>query len=372
MKLFHSLQERNNGDGGEGEGRPNPTEINQRQNNSRLSRMQQIANRVDGARAEDFQDIEGDVVTGDFQGGEFDDSPEAREAQALREEEEARVALEEETARAEAENLQAEGAGDAEDGDGNSRRTERSNAAGEGDDAPEERVVDGVKQYLLVVNGKEKWLTFPQLRAQAQKVESADEALQRANDAVKKATQLNLAPREDPSDEGTDADVESILSSAVMGDRDAIKQLASLLKARPSKTPDVSREVAQAIATRSAVEQAKTQQKDILEVDALVPVFNARLRAVADAEPELSIVAAYKKAGDVVRKEFAPMLKKGPVQQSKSERKRTLVNAPTQAARQAPREDQDGEENPTSVIDQIAKSRGQNRAIRHGRNLQSS
>jgi hypothetical protein len=145
-----------------------------------------------------------------------------------------------------------------------------------------------------------------------------------------------------------------------------------LLKTRPSKTPDVSREVAQAIATRSAVEQAKTQQKDILEVDALVPVFNARLRAVADAEPELSIVAAYKKAGDVVRKEFAPMLKKAPAQLSKSDRKRTLVNAPTQAARQAPREDQDGEENPTSVIDQIAKSRGQNRAIRHGRNLQSS
>ena len=363
MKLFTRLMERNSGEG-DGEGRINPTEVNQRQNNSRLSRMQAIANSVDGSRAEDFQDVDGDEVTGSFQGGEFDDSPEAREAQALREEEEARVALEEEAARAEAENLQAEGAGDSE-GDTETRSTGS-------DDAPEEKVIGGVKHYLVITNGKEKWLTFPQLKALAQKVESADEALQRANDAVKRATQLALTPREEPSDEGNDVDVESILSSAVMGDRDAIKSLATLLKARPSKTPDVSREVAQAIATRSAVQTAEQQQKDIFEVEPLVPVFKARLQQVAQAEPELSIIAAYKKAGDMVRKEFAPMLKNRPTDTSKAARKRTLVNPPTQAARQVARADEDGEENPTSVIDQIAKGRGQTRAIRHGRNLSSS
>lgn len=362
MRIFYRLMESN--DGTEGEGRINPADINKRQNQSRVDRMAQIANRVDGARSADFQDIDGEDVTGDFQGGEFEDSPEAREAAALREDEEARVALEEQEERERAEALQAEGAGDDPGG------VETRDTTGE--DAPEEKTINGVKHYLLVVNGKEKWLTFPQLRAQAQKVESADEALQRANDAVKRATQLNLAPREDQSDEGNGADVESVINSAVMGDRDAIKQLASLLKTRPSKTQDVSREVAQAIATQNAVAQAKQQHRDILEVDALVPVFNARLRAVADEEPDLSIIAAYKKAGDRVRQEFAPMLKKVDKPLTKQERKRTLVNAPTQAARSAPREDQDGEENPTSVIDQIAKARGQNRAIRHGRNLQSS
>jgi hypothetical protein len=363
MKHFYRLMESNEGTEAEGT-RPNATEINQRQNNRRLDRMQQIANRVDGGRAEDFQDIEGEEVTGKFQDGEFDDSPEALEAAALREEEEARLALEEDAARAEAENLQAEGAETEEE-------TTRE-SAGDGGDAPEEKLINGVKHYLVITPKGEKWLTFPQLKAMAQKVESADEALQRANDAVKRATQLALTPREEPSDEESDLDVESILSSAVMGDREAIKSLASLLKTRPSKTPDVSREVAQAIATRSAVETAKAQQKDIFEVESLVPVFNARLSQVAQAEPELSIVAAYKKAGDMVRKDFAPMLKTPARTESKLDRKRKLVNPPTQAARQAPREDQDGEESPTSVIDQIAKSRGQNRAIRHGRNLSSS
>jgi hypothetical protein len=367
MKHFYRLMESNEGTEAEGT-RPNATEINQRQNNRRLDRMQQIANRVDGGRAEDFQDIEGEEVTGKFQDGEFDDSPEAREAAALREEEEARLALEEDAARAEAEKLQTEGAGEGEgSGEGDTRES-----AGDGGDAPEEKLINGVKHYLVITPKGEKWLTFPQLKAMAQKVESADEALQRANDAVKRATQLALTPREEPSDEESDLDVESILSSAVMGDREAIKSLASLLKTRPSKTPDVSREVAQAIATRSAVETAKAQQKDIFEVESLVPVFNARLSQVAQAEPELSIVAAYKKAGDMVRKDFAPMLKTPARTESKLDRKRKLVNPPTQAARQAPREDQDGEESPTSVIDQIAKSRGQNRAIRHGRNLSSS
>jgi hypothetical protein len=363
MKYFYRLMESNEGTEAEGT-RPNATEINQRQNNRRLDRMQQIANRVDGGRAEDFQDIEGEEVTGKFQDGEFDDSPEAREAAALREEEEARVALEEDAARAEAENLQAEGTETEEE-------TIRERA-GNGGDAPEEKLINGVKHYLVITPKGEKWLTFPQLKAMAQKVESADEALQRANDAVKRATQLALTPREEPGDEESDLDVESILSSAVMGDREAIKSLASLLKTRPSKTPDVSREVAQAIATRSAVETAKAQQKDIFEVESLVPVFNARLSQVAQAEPELSIVAAYKKAGDMVRKDFAPMLKTPARTESKLDRKRKLVNPPTQAARQAPREDQDGEESPTSVIDQIAKGRGQARAIRHGRNLSSS
>lgn len=370
MKQFQRLMERNPGDGGAGEGsdRINPTEVNRRQNNSRLDRLAAIADRVDGGRSDDLEDIDGDEVTGRFQGGAFDDSPEAREAAELRADEDARLALEEEAARQAAAELQEEGAGE---GDGDPQPSRRQSADADGD-AAEQKLINGVKHYLVITPKGETWLTFPQLRAQAQKVGSADEALQRANDAVKRATQLNLAPREEPSDEGDGADVESILSSAVMGDRDAIKQLASLLKTRPSKTPDVSREVAQAIATRSAVEQAKAQQKDIFEVEALVPVFNARLRAVADETPDLSIIDAYKKAGDSVRKEFAPMLRKVPTPQTKSERKRMLVNAPTQAARQAPREDQDGEENPTSVIDQIAKGRGQARAIRHGRNLHSS
>lgn len=345
----------------------NPTEVNRRQNNARVDRMAAIADRVDGARADDMDDIEGEEVVGRFRAGELDDSPEAKERRAAEEDEAARQALEDEAERQRAADLQAEGAGDDTTDTGDTRRT-----AGD-DDAPEEKVINGVRHYLLVVNGKEKWVTFAQLRASAQKVDSADEALQRANDAVKKATQLALAPREEPSDEdeGNDVDVESVLSSAVMGDREAIKSLATLLKRKPSKTLDVSREVANAIATRSAVQEAEAQQKDIFDVPALVPIFKARLTAIAQETPDLSIQEAYSRAGKLVRKEFAPMLKGSQTLESKAARKRTLVNPPVQAARQAQREDESGEENPTSVIDQIAKSRGQARAIRHGRNLSS-
>jgi len=345
--------------------RPNAAEVNAEGNRARLNRMQQIANRVDGARAEDLEDTDGTGITGPFQEGEFDDTPEGREARAMAEDEAARQALEEEAERARAEELQTEGVGDVEDpGD------TRGSPGSEGGDAPEERVINGVKHYLVVTPKGEKWLTFPQLRALAQKVESADEALQRANEAVRTATQLALAPREEPGEALSDEELEAVVSSAVMGDREAIKKLTTAIKARPSKTPDVSQEVARAIATRSAVAEAEKQIADVLSVEQLVPVFRARLRAVADAEPSLSIPAAYNKAAAQVRKDFAAMLRAKPGSlQEKQQRKRTLVTPPAAASRVQRQSDEDGEENPTQVIDQIAKGRGQSRAIRHGRNL---
>ncbi len=360
------LMESNEGTEGEGgERRPNPAEVNASGNRAQLSRRQQIADRLDGARAADLEDTDGREITGRFADGEFDDTPEGREARALAEDEAARQALEEEADRAAAAELQGEGTEGVEDpGEGSGA------GAGKGQDAPEERVINGVKHYLVTTPKGEKWLTFPQLKALAQKVESADQALHDANDAVRKATQLALAPREEPDEALSDEELEAVVSSAVMGDREAIKKLTTAIKARPSKTPDVSQEVARAIATRSAVADAERGLQDILSVESLVPVFRARLRAVADAEPTLSIQSAYKKAGDAVRKDFAPMLKPNPQSlNGKAQRKRTLVTPPAAASRVQRQSDEDGEENPTSVIDQIAKGRGQARAIRHGRNL---
>jgi hypothetical protein len=363
--LKHRLMESNEGTEADG-GRPNPAEVNAQGNRAQLSRRQQIADRLDGSRAADLEDTDGREIIGRFADGEFDDTPEGREARALAEDEEARQALEEEAERARAEELQT--AGDGEDPE--STREVSAASPGDGGDAPEEKLINGVKHYLVVTPKGEKWLTFPQLRALAQKVEAADETLQRANDALKRSTQLALAPREEPGEELSDEELEAVVSSAVMGDREAIKKLSTAIKARPSKTPDVSQEVARAIATRSAVTDAEQQIADVLSVETLVPVFRARLRAVADAEPELSIQAAYKKAAEQVRKDFAPMLKAKPGGlQDKAQRKRTLVTPPAAASRAVRQRDEEGEENPTSVIDQIAKGRGQARAIRHGRNL---
>ena len=53
--------------------------------------------------------------------------------------------------------------------------------------------------------------------------------------------------------------------------------------------------------------------------------------------------------------------------ETKLERKKTLVNVPSAAARQTPVEDEEAEETVEDAIQKMAKARGQSRAIVHGR-----
>ena len=348
-------------------------EINSNQNNRRLSRIEEIARGADGRRAGDLEDTDGDGATGRFAEGELDDTPEARERQAELDDlaaeealEEERIAAERQAAeRDEARRLQAEGGDGEGDGDG-------GRGAGDGDreqlnQAGDEKVVGGVKYYLTIVNGKEKWLTLEQLRGAAQKTEAVEVALQRANDAVKQATQLALRTP-DTSSEIPDGELEELIASAALGDSDAVKKLASAIKARPSTPPvDVSRQVSEQLATQRAIDQAEREQAEILQHASLGRFFRMRLGQLARDEPDLQIIDAYRKIGREIRQEFAPMLK-GKAPPSKDERKRTLrepIRGAARAARTEP--DDEAEESPSAIADRMAKARGQQRAIRHGR-----
>jgi hypothetical protein len=345
-------------------------EINANQNNQRVSRIEEIARGADARRSADLEDSDGATATGRFAEGEFDDSPEARERAAELADREAEEALEAEriaAARAisdeeqRARDLQAEGAGEGEGDRGGER--EELNQAGD------EKTVGGVKYYLTIVNGKEKWLTLEQLRGAAQKTEAVEVALQRANDAVKQATQLALQPKDTPS-ELSDGELEDVISSAALGDSDAVKKLVSVIKARPSTTTpvDVSRQVSEQLATQRAIDTAEREQADILKHASLGRYFRSRLGQLARDEPDLQIVEAYRKIGREIRQEFAPMLKGVAPDPGKAERKRSLVNPPRAASRATrTEEDDDQEESPSAIADRMAKARGQARAVRHGR-----
>ena len=346
-------------------------EVNANQNNQRVSRIEEIARGADARRSSELDDTDGTRSTGRFAEGELDDSPEARERAAEIADREAEEAIEEERIaqaqaiadeEARARELQSEGA----DPDaGGARRGERE----ELNEAGDEKIVGGVKYYLTIVNGKEKWLTLEQLRGAAQKTDAVEVALQRANDAVKQATQLALQPKDTPS-EVSDGELEEVIASAALGDGDAVKKLVSVIKARPStQTPvDVSRQVSEQLATQRAIDTAEREQADILKHASLGRFFRMRLGQLAADEPDLQIIDAYRKIGREIRQEFAPMLQAVAADPGKAERKRSLVNPPRAASRATrTTEDDDQEESPSAIADRMAKARGQQRAIRHGR-----
>lgn len=364
------------GEGGEGT-RPDPAVINDQQNRRRLSRIEQIARGNDGRRSSELSDVDGENATGRFQGGELDDSPEARERAAELADEQAAEALREQEARASEADEEARGAARAieeararglqEEGgedDGEGRETQRA----EHSEAGDEKVVDGVRYYLTIVGGQEKWLTLKQLRDGAAISGDAEETLQRAQDALKRSTQAALSPKDEPVELG-EAELENVVLSAVMGDSEAVKRLVSVIRSRPTgaSPQDVSRQVSQQIATSSAIRSAEEAQTDLLSSDVLGPIFRTRLRAFAAEKPDTRIPDAYAAVGAQMRKDFAPMLGKSAAPLTKEERKRTIVSPPQGAGRQQGRSTDDSEVPVSTVIDQMAKGRGQDRAIRSGR-----
>lgn len=362
-----------------GGGGETPAQVNARNNNRRLSRIEEIARAQDGRRSAELQDIEGERVVGDFAGGAFNDSPEAREAEALREDEEARMALaeEEERAREEEERegedtatrrrarrLQEEGAED-EDGEGESRARAGSEEEESEDNQGDEKVVDGVRYYRTIVGGQEKWLTLTQLREGAASAGNAAETLQRAQEALQRSSTAALDQTEDADEDLDEEDLRNIILSASMGDEEAVGKLASTLAKRPKGVnPQViAQQVSQQVATRLEVERAERAQRDILKNPELAMIFRTRLSKFGKEKPDTKIVDAYRIVGEGMRKDYSGLLKNTGTP-SKQERKRALVNPPHSAGRIQRREESNEEPSVHSEIDAIAKSRGQDRAHR--------
>lgn len=336
---------------------------NEARNQSRLERLSAIADGNDAAGTAEMQDVgDGNIVMKEGP------TPEEREAAAAREEEESQRFLAEQEAKA----LQTQGAQPAQADD------EPEPVAAEPDKpdtATDLKVVNGVTHYLTVVNGKEKWLTLEQLRVAAQKVESADEYLASAAASVRNSSRLTPS-KQDESSRVDEVDLEKTLSSAVMGDEEAIRKLAAAIKARPSAvTPDVLQQFDERWSFRRAAEWFEETYADELDDPFLKRLMYERDAELAKDEPNLPYKQRLKKAGDEVRTWMQKKSGTAPVRAATSpnklERKKVLVNVPSAAARQAPPEDEDAEESVEDVIATMAKARGQSRAVAHGRTNRS-
>jgi hypothetical protein len=358
-------------EGNDGQARETPAQVNARGNNRRLSRIEEIARGADERRSHNLEDTDGEQITGRFQDGELDETPGAREeaarraadeAEQSRQEQDDRNAEADRLEREEARRLQEEGGGEGEERE---TRTTREASERTQETDPEELVQDGETYYRTLVNGEPKYLSLKQLRAGVANGIATEETLRRAQEALDSATHTEQSPKPAPV-EVDDKDLENIILSASMGDEEAVRKLATIVRHRPGINPqDVSRQVSQQIATQREVDRAEDTQKDLLGNETLAPVFRSRLVEYANKRPKDRIGDAYKAVGDQMRKDFSAMLKpeaRPPV--SKADRKRQIVNSPSGAGRQPARQEDDREVPVSEQLDAMARARGQQRAIR--------
>lgn len=304
---------------------------NESRNQSRLDRMNAIADRSDEDKPEDLADTD----------GVFKDDSDAAEA---------RAAAEEAESRAYAKKLQAEGADETPATDSDTK------------------TVNGEVHYRQIINGQERWQTLKQIRTAASKVDAADEYLRSAAESVKNASRLALS-REDERNNVEKVDVRSILRAAVMGDEEAIEKLASVLETRPSEvTPDVVRQIDQRLSFRTELASLESKSKDLLEHPYMGRLFRDRLNEMKAENQNMGLAEAYTSIDQELRQAF-PSIAQARTQ-TKLERKRTLVNVPSAAARQVTDEDEEGEEDVQDTINAMAKLRGQAQAVPHSRTRQ--
>lgn len=223
------------------------------------------------------------------------------------------------------------------------------------EDTGDTKVVNGETYYRQIVNGREKWQTLKEIRASASKVEAADEYLQTAAESVRNASRLALS--KDAPSNVEKVDVRSLLRAAALGDEEAIEKLASVIETRPSEvTPDVVRQIDQRLSFRTELASLEEKSKDLLENPYTKRLFRDRLNEMKEENPTMGLTEAYTSIDKELRAVF-PGLTKAKTQ-DKLERKRTLVNVPTAASRQAAEEEPEGEEDVSEVIQKIAKARG--------------
>lgn len=227
----------------------------------------------------------------------------------------------------------------------------------------------------IKVNGQEIDLT-PDLIAKAQKIASADQYLEEAATARKAAI-----PAPTPATPATpERDVEAerleeeqaLVRALQMGTPE--EAVAALRKIRAStgiSRQDVETTVSERLKFETALTQFRTDYKDVVSDPFLNSLVVQRDKQLLDAEPNLSYSERYKRVGDEVRayrddmvKRFAPAVVPPPPAvdplKVKLEKKQAAPQAPAVAAVRsaAPPKEEDGEEDPRSVIAQMAKSRG--------------
>lgn len=234
------------------------------------------------------------------------------------------------------------------------------------------RVTNGENYYRIIVNGVEKWLSLQQLRDTSSKVTAADEYLRNAKEAVKNITAQ--APSKDEPAIPAKGRVREVLTRALMGEQDAIDELALHLDgtlSREDVLKAVDGRVDGRLTFREAVDWFETEYGDVLKIDAV------RQRAVSvDAEmaqqdPNMDFKARLKQVGDDARQYHQQLRRQFGADDTgrsqKEARKASVRSIPVAGQRQAGEEDEDDGESYESAIGKIASARGQGRPIIHRR-----
>jgi chorismate mutase len=222
------------------------------------------------------------------------------------------------------------------------------------------------KTWKVKVNGREVHLTEAQMIERVQKVEAADQYLAEAARLRQEQIQKSQVSQQDPVVESMVDDDLAIARAIQMGsEEEAVAALRSLRKASPSLTKD---EIAQTIDERltfnEAIAKFRADFSDLVSDPVLHRmVLDADKRLVAQGDPR-SYSERYEAIGNDVRrmaqdiaKRFAPA-QADPVQQ-KLARKAGVTSVPKASGQKtASTVEQEAEETPSSIIANIAKSRG--------------
>lgn len=318
-------------------------------NQSRVDRLNAIADNNDKAKAGEMSDTDGDLVLT----GADDNKLIAEEAQKAADE----IAKAEAAAKA----LQEEGAAQETIGEEvePTQAAEKTEETSNEVDDERSKKIDGVTHYLTVVNGKEKWLTLEQLIATSQKIESADEYLANA-----KKNETKTEPVKEVEVKVERPDWKKTLHDAVMGDEEAISKVASALESRPSEvTPDVVRQIDDRSRFLRAAEWFEETYGDLLADARLKKLVYEEDAELAKANPQMPYKQRLKTAGDAIRTAVSGWTKQPEkvvvkTSTAKQEAKRTLPVVPQAAMRQAMKADEEDEETVEQSIAKMAQARG--------------
>jgi hypothetical protein len=232
--------------------------------------------------------------------------------------------------------------------------------------------------YKIKVNGKEIELSAEELIARAQKVESADQYLadaarQRREAEAAAAPVVPAGPTAEELQRAKDAEDREIIRGIQMGSEEealaALRRLEARNAARPSLNMDaVSGAIDERLAFNEAIRNFRTNFSDIAGDPLLNQLAQQRDTALLAAGDTRSYDERYEEIGKSLRawKESlvpAATKEKPPVADlsDKQAKKDAAPKPPTGATKKvAPpkAEEDDGEEDPSDVIRQIAKKRG--------------
>lgn len=225
------------------------------------------------------------------------------------------------------------------------------------------------KKHTIKVNGREIELTVDELIARAQKVESADQYLAAASEALRSSAlahtgvQPSAKPAAEPEVEQDDL---ALVRAIQMGtEEEAVKALRQI-RARPSATPDdLGKIVDERLNFQSAVREFASQYPAIVSNPLLSKMASMRDSEMIASGDKRGYAERYKDIGEELTEKLN-LPRKQEETPDKLARKVETRTPPKAAARQAPRRQEgDEDDSTTSVVAKMAKARGQARAVQH-------